>query len=235
MHMCHKILDNAIFVADSHYNERRNEFLAFLQKLQTKEIITSQLFLMGDMFDFISGESSYFIKKNIKVINIINELSSSMEIIYLEGNHDYNMQNIFPKLKVYSRTNQPLNMTYQDKKVSLSHGDIFVADKFYDIYCNIIRNKTLLKFLNLIDFNNFISKKIYYTLIEKNICNKIENFNNIVHKRIKHYDSDIVIEGHFHQGNEYMIENKRYKNIQSLTCSNEYVVLKDNSFVGVKL
>lgn len=235
MPMYHKLKENSIFVADSHFNENRDEFLTFLKKLNSKEIETNQLFLMGDMFDFISGESKYFIKRNQEAIDLINRLSNSIEIFYLEGNHDYNLKNLFPKTKVFSREEQPLFLEYKDKKVAISHGDIFVNDKFYDIYCKIIRNNIFLTFMNLIDFRNFISKKIYYTLLKKNICRKMSHFKEIVLKRVTYYKADIIIEGHFHQGDEFIIDKKFYKNIQSLTCSKEYVVFSENRFLGVKL
>lgn len=229
------IKDDAIFVADSHYNASCQELLIFLKKLQSKEIETQQLFLMGDMFDFIAGECSYFINLNKDIISRINRLSDTLDIIYLEGNHDYNLKVIFPKIKVISRNEQPLYAVYKEQKVALSHGDIYVNDKFYDIYCSIIRNRLLLKFLNLFDFKGFLSKKIYNALIGHEICRKIDHFEEIVKKRVKHYHSDIIIEGHFHQGNEYKIGKKRYKNIPSLTCSQAYCVLKDNVFIGVKI
>ena len=231
----HSIKEDAIFVADSHYNERRNEFLIFLQKFESGEIKTEQLFLMGDMFDFISGESKYFVKRNQELLDCINRLSKDMEIIYLEGNHDYNMKSLFDNVQVVSRDEQPLVMRYNEQSVALSHGDIFVGDKSYDLYCKIIRNKPLLHFLNFIDINNFISKKIYYTLIKKEICRKISHFEEIVKKRLKWYNEDIVIEGHFHQGDEYIINKQRYKNIPSLTCAQEYVRLENSEFIGVKL
>lgn len=230
-----KINENAIFVADSHFNEKRAQFLTFLNKIKSKEIETSQLFLMGDMFDFISGESKYFIKRNDEVIKLLKELSLNMEIIYLEGNHDYNLKELFANIKVYKREAQPIFMTYENQSVALSHGDIFVNDVFYDIYCKFIRNRFFLLFMNAIDFKNFISKKIYYGLLKKNICRKMDNFKEIVSKRVKHYDANIIIEGHFHQGKEYIIDEKRYKNIQSLNCSNEYVILCDNKFIGKSL
>ncbi len=230
-----KINENAIFVADSHFNEKRAQFLTFLNKIKSKEIETSQLFLMGDMFDFISGESKYFIKRNDEVIKLLKELSLNMEIIYLEGNHDYNLKELFANIKVYKREAQPIFMTYENQSVALSHGDIFVNDIFYDIYCKFIRNRFFLLFMNAIDFKNFISKKIYYGLLKKNICRKMDNFKEIVSKRVKHYDANIIIEGHFHQGKEYIIDEKRYKNIQSLNCSNEYVILCDNKFIGKSL
>ncbi|QDF28333.1 UDP-2,3-diacylglucosamine diphosphatase [Halarcobacter anaerophilus] len=227
------IKSDSVFVADSHYNERKGQFLIFLKKLKSEEIKTSQLFLMGDMFDFISGESRYFIKRNQELIDIINELSKRVEIIYLEGNHDYNMKVLFPDVLVVKRENQPLCAKYKDKSVQISHGDIFTP-WHYDLYCKIIRNHPLLVFLNMIDFGYFISKKIYYTLIEKDICYKMKNFEEFAQRRLKKYSSDIVIEGHFHQGKIFQKKERLYVNIPSLCCENRYFRLNDK-FIGEDL
>jgi UDP-2,3-diacylglucosamine hydrolase len=96
---------------------------------------------MGDMIDFISGESKYFIIQNKEIINILNELSNNIEIIYLEGNHDYNLSILFPNIKVLSRDEQPFKGKLEnDKIINLSHGDNFLDWK-YNFYCIIIRNK----------------------------------------------------------------------------------------------
>lgn len=225
------IQNGAIFVADSHYNQKNREFLTFLEKLEKKQIKTTQLFLMGDMIDFISGESKYFIKQNIDVINLLNKLSNEIEIIYLEGNHDYNLKTIFPNINVIKRENQPLLAKLEEKIVSISHGDNFINWK-YDLYCKFIRNTIFLKFMNFIDVNFFISKKIEDALVKKNICHKMKNFEEIVSKRVKNYNSDIVIEGHYHQGDIYNFNNKKYINIPSLCCQKKYVVIKNTEFKG---
>ena len=229
------IQNEAIFVADSHYNEKNKEFLLFLKKIESKEILCSQLFLMGDMIDFISGESRYFIKQNYQVIELLNKLSKDIQIVYLEGNHDYNLKSIFPNINVIKRENQPLLAKLENNQtISLSHGDNFINWK-YDLYCKIIRNTFFLQFMNLIDINFFISKKIENTLANKNICHKMNNFKQIVEKRIKNYNTDIVIEGHYHQGDIYNINNKKYVNIPSLCCQKEYVKIKDLEFEKVNL
>ncbi len=227
------ILENSIFVADSHFNEKNQEFLIFLKKLVSKEIKTKQLFFMGDMIDFISGESKYFIKRNQEIIDIINELSQTIEIVYLEGNHDYNLKTIFPNIKIFIREVQPVFAKYKNKTVALAHGDIFTP-WHYDLYCKIIRNKLLLKFLNMIDYDGFISKKIYYGLLKKNICSKIKDFKEFAKKRVLNYDVDIIIEGHFHQGKQAEVNKQLYVNIPSLCCDKKYFVLKDK-FIGVDL
>lgn len=231
--MCLNIKKGSIFVADSHYNEKNQEFLIFLEKLLSKEIETEQLFLMGDMFDFISGESIYFIQRNRELIDIINKLSQDIEIIYLEGNHDYNMQVLFPKVKVYKREQQPVSAKFENKSVELAHGDIFTP-WHYDLYCKIIRNHPLLVFLNMIDFKSFISKKIYYSLIKKSICSKMKNFEEFAKKRMKNYNCNLIIEGHFHQGKSFEEFDKKYVNIPSLCCNKEYFVLKED-FIGEKI
>ncbi len=228
-----KINTGAIFVADSHYNDKNEEFLIFLKKLQNKEIITTQLFFMGDMFDFISSQSTYFVKRNEELIKIINELSNSIEIVYLEGNHDYNLESLFKNVKVYKREEQPLLAKYGQKSVCLSHGDNFSL-WHYNLYCKIIRNKFILHFLNLIDFNNIISKKIYHTLNKKNICSIMNDFESFAKKRINNYKSDIIIEGHFHQGKSYIFNEQLYVNVPSLCCEKKYFILKEK-FEGVSL
>lgn len=233
--MYHDIKDGAIFVADSHFNKKNQEFLDFLQKIKAGKIKTSQLFLMGDMIDFISGESRYFIKQNKEVIDILNELSDDIEIIYLEGNHDYNLDTLFPNIKVVKRDKQPLLGRFVNGKIiNLSHGDNF-SDWKYNFYCIIIRNKYLLYFLNFLDMNFFISKRIENALLKKNICYKIFDFERIVKKRVSNYNCDIVVEGHFHQGGEYLVDNKKYVNVPSLFCQKKYLKLTNLEFNEVEL
>ncbi|MDZ7820164.1 MAG: metallophosphoesterase family protein [Aliarcobacter sp.] len=228
------IKNDSIFVADSHYNQKNKQFLIFLEKLNNQEIKTSQLFLMGDMIDFISGESKYFIKQNSDVIELLNKLSKTIEIIYLEGNHDYNLKTLFPNINVIKRDNQPLLAQFENKTISLSHGDNFINWK-YDLYCKFIRNTIFLRFMNFIDINFFISKKIENTLIKKDICHKMKNYKQIVTKRLENYTTDIVIEGHYHQGDIYNINKKIYINIPSLCCQNKYIVFNDLEFEGKDL
>ena len=223
------IKNDAIFVADAHFNKKNREFLTFLKKVESNEIITKQLFLMGDIFDFISGESKYFIQQNSDAINLLNKLSKDIEIIYLEGNHDYNLKIIFPNMEVIKRENQPLLAKLNDKTIALSHGDNFINWK-YDLYCKFIRNTIFLRFMNFIDVNFFISKKIEEALVKKSICHTIKNFEHIVSKRVKNYDADIIIEGHYHQGNSYFLDEKMYINIPSLCCQKEYIKIIDFKF-----
>ena len=226
--------DEAIFIADSHYNKKNQEFKIILEKIKNSEIFCSQIFLMGDNFDFLSNEIKYFKNRNKDIIELLNTLSNSFEIFYLEGNHDYNLSKIFPNIKIIKREKQPLLLKYEDKKIALSHGDNFI-NWHYNLYCKIIRNSYFLYFLNFLDINFFISKKIEQALENKNICHNLNYFEELVNKRVKNYTEDIVIEGHYHQAKSYKIGNQEYINIPSLCCQKSFTRFKNKTFLNENL
>jgi UDP-2,3-diacylglucosamine hydrolase len=213
----HKIKDDAIFIADAHYNTQRVDFDDFLNSIINKDIQTSQIFFMGDMFDFLSYEIDYFKNINTKIIEKIDCISSTIEIVYIEGNHDFNLHKIFPQIKVIKREYQKdINYKLKDTNITISHGDLYMPF-VYDIYTKIIRSTFVLKFLNMIDINYFISKKIERSLMQKDICHHFKDFIQFAKNRLIKYNissKDILIEGHFHQGKSY----QNYINISSFAC-----------------
>ena len=91
-----EIQENAIFIADSHYPHHGDDFLKLLQRLDNKEIETSQLFLMGDNFDLLFGYNDYIQTYAKEAITLLQTLSEQIEIHYFEGNHDFCLDNILP-------------------------------------------------------------------------------------------------------------------------------------------
>jgi UDP-2,3-diacylglucosamine hydrolase len=208
---------DTIFISDSHCNNQNKELLNILKKENASMII-----FMGDIFDLLFGEISQSIKENQDLINIINEISINKEIIYLEGNHDFNLKKIFPNIKIYPINKQPLIVSYKDKKIALSHGDKNIS-LVYSLYTSIIRNKPFLFFLNFLNniLNNKILNLIKKSKENKNRCYEINNFKDIVYKKMKYYKEDYIIEGHFHQDKEYIINNKKYINLPAFICSKD--------------
>jgi len=227
--MLHKLKDDAIFIADAHYQIGvREYFYDFLIKVKEGEIQTSQLIMIGDMFDLLVGAIDYTIRENQKIIDIINTLSEKKEILYFEGNHDFNLQKLFPALIVIPISQQPLLCSYHDKKIALSHGDLFQG-KGYRVYTALIRNGFILKILNFLDKHgdNFISKKILLAHKNKDICKKIENFAQIIKQKSKKYDIasngfDVICEGHYHMNEEYSLQGCQYRLFSSYACGNIY-------------
>ena len=227
--MLHKIKEDAIFIADAHYQVGvRESFYHFLLKVDSGEIETSQLIMIGDMFDLLVGLIHYTVRENQKVINLINSLAEKKEILYFEGNHDFYLQPLFPKVKVIPIKNQPLIASYHDKKIAISHGDLHQSIG-YKIYTLLIRNFFILKILNFLDenYDNFISKKILFAHKNKDICKKIENFSQIIKQKSKKYDIanngfDLICEGHYHMNEEYSFQGCQYRLFSSYACGNIY-------------
>jgi UDP-2,3-diacylglucosamine hydrolase len=219
------INDGAIFIADAHYNSERTTLYTMLIDIESNKIKTTQLILMGDIFDFLSCEIKYFQKINSKIIQLINHLSQKIDILYLEGNHDFNLKQLFPKIDVIPRKQQPLNIVQNNQQISLAHGDIFTPFG-YNIFSSIFRSCLIQNILNIVDINYWLSSLFEKKLIKKNICHKQKNFTQFIHNRVQSYNTDLIIEGHYHQG---YIDN-RYINIPSLACDNSYMIYKNNQF-----
>jgi UDP-2,3-diacylglucosamine hydrolase len=217
-------------VSDAHYNHKRDYFLKFLQDIDSGEIETTQLILVGDMFDLLVSKVNYTISYNKKLIDILNSISTKIEVIYFEGNHDFCLDGLFDNIKIYSIQNQPQLFEYNNKKIAISHGDFATNDIIYNIYLKLIRNKYILIFLNIIDFciNNYISKKIISNQIKKPKCNYKIEFESLAKRRIKHYkDVEYILEGHFHQDKSIKIDNTTYINLPPFVCSKKYIIVKD--------
>jgi len=218
-----KIDDDATFIGDAHYNpQNRVELIEYLDSISSYQII-----FMGDIFDLLFGSISLSQKLNKDLIDKINTISTTKVIIYLEGNHDFELDSIFPNLRVFSISQQPLLVTYRNRKTLLSHGDNF-GEGGYRVISAIIRNRLLLITLNLVDttiLNNTIMKRLINKMDSKILCTDIAEFDKIVQKRVQkykelYYDVEHIIEGHFHQDEEFDIDGVVYTNLASFACVN---------------
>ena len=226
------IKNGAIFIADSHENENRENFWHFLCALKSGEIKTPQLFLMGDMFDFLAGECEFFVKFYERYVRTIDELGEEMEIYYFEGNHDFNLAPLFKNVKTYPIGAQPVKFASEcGQSVLIAHGDIFLP--FVAKYAlRFLRVKIFLKTMNFFDkFLNFrLSKRILNKLKQKILDYKIPNFKNLVEAKMRRYnafyEADIIIEGHYHQGEQYTIGKQKYINVPSFACEQSYFVVE---------
>lgn len=222
-----RIKDGAIFVADVHYAPYRTQFLGFLKELIAKK--PSQLFLLGDIFDFLSSQISYSIAQNMALIDEINRASKTIEIFYFEGNHDFNLKNLFPNVTIFSRKEQPAIFFYDSQKIAISHGDIY-SNWLHEIYFFCVSKKELLKLLELVDtrlLQNKASKMLYRWLEKKKICKSIDINKKLILKRIKNYlECDQIIEGHFHTKLDLSVDKKRYIAISAFACNRSSFVVE---------
>lgn len=232
------IKDGAIFVSDAHINENRIEFLTLLNDINSGKISTSQLFLMGDIFDFLVGHGEYCQNFYANYIELINQISHKLQVYFIEGNHDFRVGKIFPNAKVYEISKQPVRFYIANKTAQIAHGDIFLPfiSKYALLFLRLI---WFLKLMNFIDkiINFKISKWILNRLKYKKLDYKIKNFKDYISPKLKHYDADIIIEGHYHQGKILSIKEKLYVNLPCFAFEQSYFIVEccENEIKFVKI
>lgn len=223
-----EIKEGAFVISDAHYSPTRPELLAFIKAIHSKQLQTPQLILMGDIFDALFGSIQYTYENNLEMITLLEKIAKEIEVVYLEGNHDFNLQAVFSNIRIYPIQYQPLSAIYKNKKVLLAHGD-FDAPFGYQLYTAIIRNKWVLKFLQPIDnfFNHFILNFVDRHLMKKDDCKELGWFEGFIKKRFKkQYDCDFFLEGHFHQNKQIELRNMRYINLGAFACNQRYFIVK---------
>lgn len=194
-------------------------------------IQTPQLILMGDVFDLLFGGIAKTVERNQDAVDLINTLSDNIEIIYLEGNHDFNLASIFPGVKVFSIKQQPVACTYKGDAVALAHGD-FNGPLTYRLYTSLIRNPFILKTLSLVNRvgRQFILNALDAKLARKDDCQKMQTFEKYVKKHLSKKDVNpykLFVEGHHHQDLSFDIEGCEYVNLPAFACGLGYVSFGD--------
>ncbi len=220
--------EGALLLGDAHYSHFRPQLLQLLEDIATKKLQVSQLILMGDIIDALFGGVTFTLHKNSKIIALIQKISQIVEVIYLEGNHDFNLHKIFPDAKVFTLKEQPVIADYRGEKVAFAHGD-FDLGVGYKLYSSIIRNPLILQFLNFIDkkINNKIIKSIENYLSKKEDCNEFSLFKRYIFSRgLEKYRCRYFIEGHFHQDKSYVFEKFTYINLAAFACNERFFMVR---------
>lgn len=230
-----KINQGAFFIADAHESEhKRRDFGRFVDSLLNGKLSTTQLFLMGDMFDVLIGTDKFCVVLWDEYIKKIDKLAESVEVYYFEGNHDFYLKKIFKNVKVISINEQPKEFEFNGKNISLSHGDSFEGAG-YKLYSSLIRNGMILNFLNIYEkiTDCKITRDLSKRLEQKKICLEISDFENLVKSKIDRYSGDIVIEGHHHQNKTFTFDEKTYINLASFACEKIYYQVLQKDIFGL--
>lgn len=234
----YKIQEGALIISDAHYSKNRPQLLDFLKTIQEDKIQTSQLLLMGDIFDALFGSIDYTYRENEELIALLESLAQTKEILYLEGNHDFNLRAVFSNITIFPIARQPVICDFKGKQVCLAHGD-FDGKTGYKIYTALIRNKFVLKILKPIDtfFNHFILNYVYKHLMKKDDCKELVWFESLIKQRFssKRFGCDYFIEGHFHQNRSYSFKSLSYTNLAAFACNQRYFRVKSTKDNGLSL
>ena len=223
----------AVFISDVHYdiNHRKETFENFLTEMEKK--LPPQIIFFGDIFELLFGRVNYTISQNISIIKKIDTLGKKIDIIYLEGNHDFNLKNLFQNILVIPINQQPIKAIFNDEVFLLAHGDIYIS-KGFSIYRHLIQSTFILTIFNLFDillFNKII-KKLDFLQHKKAKCFKTFQFEKVVQNRINIFlqnykNFNYIVEGHFHQNFKTQYKNINYLNLPAFGCNKKYFILED--------
>lgn len=220
-------------IADAHYSHKYPQFSSFLKALDRGKIQTTQLILMGDMFELLFGAIAQTHQDNADEIELLNRLSERMEIIYFEGNHDFGLKRIFPNILIFPLQEQPQTAVFNRQKIAISHGDT-QTPLGYQVYTKLIRNPAVLFCIGLLDkaCGHCIIRWLKNRGAKRNPCYKIGSFKTMIQRRLeclKTEDLDIVIEGHFHQDKSFKIYGFDYINLASFACKQKYFIVQSSN------
>ncbi len=230
-----ELKEGAFVISDAHYSHQRPQLLNFLKAIHSKKLRPTQLILMGDIFDTLFGCVAYTQEINREAIDILNNISIEIEVIYLEGNHDFQLSKIFPNAKIFTIQEQPLIAKYNGKVILLAHGDIdntFI----YKVYTALIRNSALMSFLNIIDsiLGHFIMNRLDNYLSKKEDCKRFIGFREFIQERlVGRYSCNYFIEGHFHQNKTLEYKEFIYINLAAFACNQRYFIVKSSQEVDL--
>jgi UDP-2,3-diacylglucosamine hydrolase len=219
-----RLHEGAILVADSHYAPWNPLFFDFLTAIAQGKITTTQLILMGDNCDLLFAPIEETVKLNQAIITLLNSLSQIIEILYLEGNHDFQLSPLFPHISVISRAQQPLIAQYGSNTIALLHGDIG-GSWGYGLYTALIRNRVILYGLNLLNtwLKGAIIAKLSTQMQRKKHAHTIDHFETIAYRpQLRLAGCNWVIEGHYHQNRQFHCDEYHYCNLGAFTLGGYY-------------
>ncbi len=232
---------NIYFLSDFHLGapdaknslEREKRICCFLDSIKNS---ASEIFIVGDMFDFWFEYSTVVPKGYVRLLGKLAELTDSgIAIHFFVGNHDMWMKNYFQQelnIPVYF---EPKEFDFSGKKFYIGHGDgLGPGDKGYKFIKKIFRNPVCKWMFGVlppymgIGLANYLSRKsrIKTGSVNETFLGEENEWLIIYSKEIlqKQY-FDYFIFGHRHLPIDVVLpQNSRYINLGEWIKYNSYAV-----------
>lgn len=114
------------FLADAHLKNPRDanyrHLLSFLRSLEKEPC---EIFLLGDIFEFWMGYRHVLFAPYIPLLEQLRRLrEQGVEIIYVEGNHDFRMGPYFTKTLGCTVFSRGESLERDGRRLHISHGDL---------------------------------------------------------------------------------------------------------------
>jgi UDP-2,3-diacylglucosamine hydrolase len=223
------------FISDVHLGEsppaiekeRLEKFLGFLKKIEPS---ASQIFFVGDLFDFWFEYKYTIPKKHFAVIYQLARMrEKNIDITYLAGNHDFWLGKFFNRELGIHTCEDEWAGEISGKRFYLFHGDgIAKKDWGYRLLKKILRNKWSIRLYQLLHPDWGIPFARYISGSSRHYTNRVDlndHEDYITFSREKFTAGyDYVIMGHRHEPFEFEENGKRYINLGDWLDNYSYAV-----------
>jgi len=228
----------AFFISDAHLGARiptceaRQEHL--LQFLRSTVSGSSDLFILGDLFDFwieyrFAIRSDYF-----RAVHALADLIDNGTCVhYVVGNHDFALGSFLRDTVGIDLPGDHVDMTLQGKKLHLYHGDgIVKADAGYRVLKRVLRNPAGQRFYRMLHPNLGIPLAGLFSGSSRKLLRLRINNERIAEYRAaaKSYldaGSDVVVFGHTHAPELSQWGEKTYCNSGQWIRRYTYAIMED--------
>jgi UDP-2,3-diacylglucosamine hydrolase len=108
------------------------------QKLEPND----KFFIVGDLFDLFIGSKPVFVERYYELLAKLRSLGSrNVEVFYIEGNHDFQLENLFDDCAHIRLYGDSLHYEWNGRKIHFCHGDkINWKDVGYQAFRFLTRN-----------------------------------------------------------------------------------------------
>lgn len=210
------------FISDIHLksaNERSGKILLrFLHSLQAEDVHSTQLFLLGDIFDLWVGDHEVFQKQFEPIILELQKLKNAgMQIFFFEGNHDLHIENFFTKVLGIPVYTSAQIFDLNGLKVQIEHGDEMNLEDLAYLRLRAFLRSRPLKFFgqNLPGrFWSFVGRKASQTsrkFSSQYREDKEKQIRQVIRQHARRLQAqnpniNAVISGHMHVWDDYSVE-----------------------------
>lgn len=211
--------------------ERENLVVNWLDQIKTE---ASEIYLLGDVFDFWFEYSTVIPKGYTRFLGKIAEIvDSGIPVYFFKGNHDMWMFDYFKQELGIQIISDELIIERGGKRFYLHHGDgLGPGDKQYKILKKIFRSKFCQWFFARLHPNFGIGLATKWSRKSRLQNNKKEEFRDISEEWLVSYSKDVLTKEHFdylifghrHLPLDIPIGKSRYINLGEWINYNSYAV-----------
>ena len=228
------------FISDVHLGlgsrdaekQKETRLLAFLKEILPS---TERLFIVGDLFDFWFEYRTVIPKGFHRTLSALQEFTDGgIPVEYLAGNHDFWMEDFFPKELGIQVHPDPYEVAVDGKRIFLHHGDgLAEKDLGYRVLKPVLRNRLAMHLYRWLHPDLGVplargSSRTSRSYTSNKNYGEQEAMADFAATKIRE-GVDIVIMGHRHEPVQLNIGKGVYINLGDWIAHHTFAELKDGS------